>query len=86
MIEREIKKNFHGFVSLRTNDVQKGKIAGGIIIKHNGDQMILDADQLKQLKPNNQWYTSKYPPYTKYQLYDIRWNPKILDKNQLSLI
>jgi len=70
MITKTVTKLWKGqFVSVRDYEIKKAIGKGGMILKHDGDQMTLTADQLRNLKPSGQVCKSKFKG--SYRLIDI---------------
>ncbi len=85
MIQKKVTKLWLGkFVSVRDYEVSKAIQKGGLIIKHNNQQMFLKPDELSSLKPNPKIIQSRYKG--SYKLVDIPFKPMTDDPRQASLI
>ena len=72
MKTKKVTKLWQGrFVSVRDYELQEAVKKGGLLITHNEDQMFLDVDELKKLKPTGKVHQSKFKGT--YQLVDIVW-------------
>ena len=79
MKTKKVTKLWRGkFVSVRDYELADAIKKGGLLITHNENQMFLDVDDLKKLKPTGKVHQSKYKGT--YQLVDILWNTN--DKRQ----
>jgi len=81
MMKKIVTKLWLGkFVSVRDYEVKKAIKQGGLVIKHNDDQMILNVDELSDLKPNPKPIQSKFTGT--YKLVDITFKPMTIDPRQ----
>ena len=81
MYTRVVTKLWLGkYVSIRDYEVTKAIKQGGLIIKHNDEQMVLKSDELTALKPNPKPIQSKFKGT--YKLVDITFKPITSDPNQ----
>ena len=75
-----IRKLWQGtWVSVRDNHVLKGSYSGGLIIRHENQQMIVEKEVCKDKylakKMLGRKIQSKYNPSKTYYLIDFRWIP-----------
>ena len=85
MLKKKVKKLWQGrFTSIRDYELKTAIKKGGLVIIHNREQMILNVDELRTLKPNPQLFQSKYTG--KYRLVDITFKRNTLDHRQENLI
>lgn len=85
VVKKTVTKLYRGYlVSIRDYERDKAVEKGGMILKHDNQTMYFSPDALKRLKPEPRLHRSKYPPYKKYRLIDIRWNPSS-EKDQVVL-
>jgi hypothetical protein len=76
VVKKEVTKLYRGYlVSIRDYERDRAVEKGGMILKHNNQTMFFSPDVLKRLKAEPKLHSSKFPPYKKYRLIDIRWNP-----------
>jgi len=68
-------------VSIRDYERDNAIGAGGLILKHDGQEMIVTVEELKKLEPSGKAITSKFD--RPYKLIDIEWKPR--DVNQMEL-
>ena len=72
MKKKKVDKLWQGrFVSIRDYELADAIKKGGLLITHNENQMFLDVDELKKLKPTGKVHQSKFKGA--YQLVDIVW-------------
>mgnify|MGYP003112549532 FL=1 len=84
MYEKTVTKLWQGkYCSVRDYEVKKAIRKGGMVLYHNGRKMILQADELRQLKPKGNVIQSNYKG--SYQLVDILFEPVARDHNQDNL-
>jgi len=70
---KKVTKLWQGkFVSVRDYELKDAIKKGGLLITHNEDEMFLNVDDLKKLKPTGKVHQSKFKGT--YQLVDIAWN------------
>ena len=70
---KKVTKLWQGkFVSVRDYELRDAIKRGGLLITHNQDEMFLNVDDLKKLKPTGKVHQSKFKGT--YQLVDIPWN------------
>ena len=72
------------YTSVRDYEVTNAIKKGGLVILHNEQQMILNIDELKTLKPNPKNFQSKFKG--SYKLVDITFNPNTTDHRQGDLL
>lgn len=75
-----IRKIWQGtWVSVRCNDVLKGSYSGGLIIRHDNQEMIVSKEICKDRylakKIVGRKIQSKFNPNKIYYLIDFRWKP-----------
>ena len=81
MMKKLVTKLWLGkFVSVRDYEIAKAIKLGGLVIKHNDDQMVLNANELSALKPKPKPIQSKFKGT--YKLVDITFKPITSDPNQ----
>tara|TARA_R100000781_G_C4036290_1_gene112376 strand:- start:87 stop:344 length:258 start_codon:yes stop_codon:yes gene_type:complete len=84
MFEKKVTKLWQGkYTSIRDYDIKRAVKKGGLIIIHNNQQMILNINELKDLKPNPKIFQSKYKG--SYQLIDITFKPNNENNQQNQL-
>ena len=69
---------------MRDYEVSNAIKKGGLVIKHNNEQMILRPNELSSLKPNPKPIQSKFKGT--YKLVDITFKPMTDDPRQASFI
>ena len=85
MYTRVVTKLWLGkYVSIRDYEVTKAIKQGGLIIKHNDEQMVLNPSELSSLKPSPKPIQSKFKGT--YKLVNITFAPITSDPNQGDLI
>ena len=85
MYTRVVTKLWLGkYVSIRDYEVTKAIKQGGLIIKHNDEQMVLNPSELASLKPSPKPIQSKFKGT--YKLVNITFAPITSDPNQGDLI
>ena len=85
MMQKKVTKLWLGkFVSVRDYEVSNAIKKGGLVIKHNNEQMILKPNELSSLKPNPKPIQSKFKGT--YKLVDITFKPMTDDPRQASFI
>ena len=72
------------YTSVRDYEVTNAIKKGGLVILHNEQQMILNVDELKTLKPSTKNFQSKFKG--SYKLVDITFNPNTADHGQGDLL
>jgi hypothetical protein len=72
------------YTSVRDYEVTNAIKKGGLVILHNEQQMILNVDELKTLKPSTKNFQSKFKG--SYKLVDITFNPNTADHRQGDLL
>ena len=84
MLEKKVTKLWQGkYTSIRDYELTSAIKKGGLVINHNKEQMILNVDELRLLKPNPKVFQSKFKG--SYRLIDILFKPLTEDPNQRSL-
>lgn len=85
MLKKNVTKLWQGkYTSIRDYEIGTAIKKGGLVIIYNEDQMILNIDELKSLKPNPRLFQSKYTG--KYKLVDILFKQNTKDHRQGDLI
>jgi hypothetical protein len=86
MLNIEVKKIWAGkYASIREPQLKKAISSGGLIIKFDNKHMILNKNELMNLKSNTREFKSKFGNKP-YRLIDIVWKPSEIPINQLNLI
>jgi len=81
MYTRVVTKLWLGkYVSIRDYEVTKAIKQGGLIIKHNDEQMVLNPNELSALKPSPK--PIQYKIKGTYRLVNITFTPLTSDPNQ----
>ena len=84
-MQKKVTKLWLGkFVSVRDYEVSNAIKKGGLVIKHNNEQMILRPNELSSLKPNPKPIQSKFKGT--YKLADITFKPMSDDPRQGTFI
>ena len=85
MLVKKVNKLWQGkYTSVRDYEVTNAIKKGGLVILHNEQQMILNVDELKTLKPSTKNFQSKFKG--SYKLVDITFNPNTTDHRQGDLL
>ena len=85
MKRKLVKKLWLGkFVSVRDYELKDAILGGGLIIEHEGEQMRMSVEDLKQITPSGKFHKAKFADFVQsYQLCDITWKPSNIDKGEL---
>ena len=82
MLKKRVTKLWKGsYVSIRTYEALAAIKKGGMHLTFGNDQMILQPDEIKQLKPCSEVFKSKTGGKD-YQLIDIKFEPNVADPRQ----
>ena len=85
MLEKKVTKLWQGrYTSIRDYEIKNAIKKGGMVIFHDNKQMIINADELKTLKPTSKVFQSKFKGT--YRLVDILFKPNSIDHRQESLL
>ena len=85
MLEKKVTKLWQGkYTSIRDYELTSAIKKGGLVINHNKQQMILNVDELRLLKPNPKVFQSKFKGT--YKLVDIFFKPNSNDHRQEQLL
>ena len=77
MKRKQVKKLWLGkFVSVRDYELKDAIREGGLIIEHDGEQMRMSVEDVKQITPSGKFHKAKFAGNIQsYQLCDITWKP-----------
>ena len=85
MLEKKVTKLWQGrYTSVRDYEIKSAIKKGGMVIFYNDKQMIINPDELKNLKPTSKVFQSKFRGA--YRLVDILFKPNAIDHRQEILL
>lgn len=85
MKHKKVTKLWLGkFVSVRDYELKDAILQGGLIIEHEGEQMRMSVEDVKQITPSGKFHKAKFSGSVQsYQLCDITWNPSNGDQGEM---
>ena len=84
MIKKTVTKLWQGkYCSIRDYELTKAIKKGGLILHYKDKHMVINPDQLSQLKPTGKLIQSNYKG--SYRLVDIFFKPEVDDLKQSGL-